>query len=324
MEGLSKSAQLKVQYGVKGKFFALLSTTIKQKPDYIHFDWIHQYYLRRKAWMTLINYPLFIAQIFIIKYIFRVKIYWTLHNITPHDQPYLGPAKWSRRYFAKSCDLIRVFSKSTIDTACDVLGTKMEKFRIIPEGSYVNFYPNTISKENARSKLGLGPSSMIFLFFGGIRPYKGIEILINTFQKYSHNNWNLIIAGNSPNPSYISSLHRMAQGDSSIQFESNGIAVENVQDFMNAADVVVLPFKKIENSGSAVLAMGFKKAVIAPNIGVLPTRLKAQKELLYDYDIEEIFDRLEIEDTNYLIGKGIKNYKNVLQYNWTDFAICFV
>ncbi len=323
MEGLKKKHNLKVKHGINGKFFALFKTAFFQRPNYIHIDWLHQYYLRREQWMTWIQFPIFILEILTVKLFFGVTFVWTLHNIKPHDQPYYGPYKWARLFFAKQAAWIRVFSDHTVSKASEELQVSSDKFVVIAEGDYVNYYTNEVTTSKAREKLGLKETDLVLLFFGGIRPYKGIEDLIDNFKKFKEANWRLIITGISRDKNYEQILKNRIGEDPKISFVPKLIKVDEVQNYMNAANVVVLPFKKIENSGSTILAMGFKKAVIAPNKGVLPNRLCAQKELLFEKSLEEVFDKMPSFTVQTLNQIGRKNFQNLSKYKWEDFAECF-
>lgn len=322
MEGLSSNAKFLVNHGVEGKVFAIIKTAFS-KPVFIHFDWIHQYYLRRSHWMTWMNFPLFCLEIIIVKYVLKVKLVWTLHNITPHDQPYFGPYKWARIFFAKQCEWIRVFSQNTADKASIVLGISKNKFKVVPEGSYVDYYPNDISREAARQILNIKESKRVVLFFGSMRPYKGLECLINIYQKIRTEDTILIIAGQCVSQEYKKELGKLIIGYEDILLEARTIDVNDVQLYMNASDIVVLPFIKVENSGSTILAMGFAKPIVAPKIGVIPERLKHQLELLYEDNLEQILHKTIHMTKDQLLHIGQKNYNNLFNHKWTDFGQAF-
>lgn len=323
MQGLSNSGGLNVYHGSAGKFFAILMTAVKLKPDYIHFDWLHQYYLRRSHWMTYLFYPLFVLQVLIVKHILGIKLVWTLHNITPHDHVYFGPYKWARIFFARQCTWIRVFSEDTVIKASKELNITIERFKIVPEGSYVGHYPNTFSKEESRSSLSISMDKHVFLFFGSMRPYKGIEDLIRTYKNYRKENTMLIIAGQCISKNYRGQIEQLLEGYDDILLKACTIDVVDVQLFMNASDIVVLPFKKVENSGSTILAMGFKKPVIAPHVGVLPLRLRSQKELLYNDSLDEIFLKTLNMSSEELSSIGNQNFENLTKFKWVDYGKCF-
>ena len=322
MNGLDQESSLEIFHGVPGKFFPFVRTIFRKRPDYIHVDWLHQYYSRRAHWMTWLQFPLFVSELMIVKLFTRTKLVWTLHNIQPHDQAYFGPYIWARRIFAKETKWIRVFSKRTVIHASQELRVTSDKFKVIPEGSYVDYYPNDISKTNSRKILGLEPTDFVLLSFGSIRPYKGIEKLICAFLKHKKEFWKLVIAGPARDREYRRKIEAYS-GHPDIIIHPEIIPIVQVQNYMNAADLVVLSFEKIENSGSAILAMSFKKPVLAPKKGVLPDRLSSQKFLLYNTD-EEIFEHLNGIDRETLELIGMKNYYDLNDYEWTDFSAAFI
>lgn len=143
---------------------------------------------------------------------------------------------------------------------------------VVDHPNYIGWYPNTITRAVARRKLALAEDSIVFTFFGGIYPNKGIEILIQAFRKTQVSNFRLVIAGKAGKSSeaYSQTLKEMAEGDERISFYFNYIPDDEVQIFMNATDIVVLPFTKILTSGSTILAMSFGRPVIIPKVGCLP------------------------------------------------------
>ena len=78
IKGLNKSNRIEAFSGVNSKHIGILSTALKLKPDYIHFDWETSYYLRRKLILSLFNFPSFLLQVLICKYILRVIIWQEL------------------------------------------------------------------------------------------------------------------------------------------------------------------------------------------------------------------------------------------------------
>ncbi|GAA0193125.1 hypothetical protein GCM10009122_56080 [Fulvivirga kasyanovii] len=327
IKGLQEDDRLHVYNGEEGKLFAFLLTWLKSRPDYIHLDWLHQYYLRKSLWMTWVQFPIFIFEVLFLKYLLRVKFVWTLHNIYPHDQPYFGPYKWARRFFAKKCKWIRVFSESTVVEASAVLGVHKSKLSVIPEGSYVEYYPNTSSKEDSLAYLNLKITDRVLLFLGNIRKYKGLEHLITVFKVVKRENWKLVIAGMCRDQVYKNELHRLIETDQDIVFVPQLIPVDEVQYFMNSAEAVVLPFQKIENSGSVILAMGFGKAIVAPAMGAVVDRLKSQNQLLYNPEGEEelraIIRRLMEMDHEEVNDYGRINAEELKEYQWKDFSKMF-
>lgn len=325
IEGLNSSNQINAFNGTDDRFLGIIKTVIKYKPVYLHFDWIQSYYIRRSFWMTILLLPIFILQVLHVKYFTKTKIVWTLHNIMPHDTGHLSFNRWVRYFFAKQCEWIRVFAKDSIFRATKELGIPKEKFVVVPEGDYTSVYPNSVSQEFARQELKIDINALVLLSLGYIKPYKGIEKLIHEFSKIEYKGLNLVIAGQIMDKQYYSNLQSLIhkRKDARIFLIGTFIPVEDLQIYYNAADVVVLPFDKVENSGSAIMAMGFKKPIVAPKMGVLKKRLEQQKYLLYD-DLREGIKKVITFSKRELIKIGEENLKALKKDKWEDFATIFI
>lgn len=321
IQGLQSDKRLLVKDGFDNRFWGIIKTAMIQRPDYIHFDWESSYYYRRSLWMTLINIPFFMLQVYIARYVFNCKLVWTPHNIVPHDSEYLKIHRFCRRFFAHQMKWIRLFSELSVAEAAKEFKCDTNKFKIIPEGSYVGFYSNKASRIEARKYLNIANDKMVLLYTGFIKPYKGITELIECFKKNFGNDAVLIIAGKAINETYLETIKKSI--NQHIILVDRFIEDDELQYFFNAADVVTLPFKKIENSGSVILAMGFRKPVIAPDMGALTDRLKNQPELLYKESLEESFEVLKKMSSEKLEQIGENNFRELSKYKWADFAKAF-
>lgn len=324
LEGLRTKEQLKVKRGVAGKVFPLFKTAIRDRPDFIHLDWLHQYYFRASRLLTWISFPVFVIDVLLAKRVMGAKFVWTLHNIHPHAGPDYGPYRWPRQFFARHCEWIRVFSKSTVDRAATKLLVSPKKFIVIPEGSYLSYYPDEVDRTSARRRFQLENSEKVLLFLGSIKPYKGIEDLITAFRElHKKTRVKLIIAGATLDTAYAKMIQEQVTASESISFFPGLVEVEEIQYYMKAADLVVLPFKKIENSGTAILAMGFGKVVVAPAQGVLPYRLSAQLQLLYQEELlVGLLSAINIPHKE-LLNIGRNNKENLEKHKWSDFTKAF-
>ena len=319
MEGL-RTAGLTVSSGDPSKFFGILKTAM-QRPDWIHFDWETNYYYRRATWMTLVNIPFFILQIWAARFIFGCKLAWTPHNLQPHDREHPSLHRFCRRFLARQVEWIRVFSMVSVERFANELKVDQTKFIVRPEGSYGGYYPDSTTKTDARLHLGLPTEGRVILYLGYIKPYKGITELIDAFQLTTHGTETLVIAGKVMDGSYFREVS--AKSGSQIRIIGQFIPDEELQYFMNAADLVVLPFRNIENSGSVILAMGFGKPVVAPAIGVVAERLDEQPQLLYTDDLTATLRQALAMSDGELQMLGQRNLAAVERYKWTDFEKAF-
>lgn len=309
-------------YGEHKVLFPSTRTALKHRCKIIHYDWIHTYTLSPGVMMSLLKSILFMIDAVIAKYIFGVRFYWTVHNLQHHDPR----PRWieQRVYssFAALCKKVRLLGPGIQDMICKHLSITPDKVVVIPEGSFVDWYPIKYTPEKAREKLGINATARVVLNFGLLRPYKGIEQLIAAFVKLENSNAHLIIAGAPYHKEYSEKLKKIISGKANITLHNRHIEDDEVQLYFAAADLVVLPFRKVLNSGSALLAMGFGKAVVAPNTGLLPFRLKHQPELLFDDNtpFESVFIKAMQLPKDTLEDIGAKNSAWAARFTWEDFA----
>jgi glycosyltransferase involved in cell wall biosynthesis len=192
---------------------------------------------------------------------------------------------------------------------------------VIPHGHYIDNYENTVSTEEARDVLDLDQSDTVFLFFGLIRRYKGVLDLIDSFRSASLPDSTLVIAGNPKSESLHAELREKTDSTDQIRSIYEFIPDDEVQHYMNAADVVVLPFRKVTTSGSAVLAMSFGNALIVPRLGCLPELVADEGAIFYDADTESGLEpSLERAVDRDLDAMGAFNRRQVSQYDWASIA----
>jgi len=324
IKGLNCNLNINAFNGVDNKFFGPLLTAIKFKPDYIHFDWETSYYYRKSLFLTLVSIPIFLFQIILIKYVFRIKLVWTPHNVFPHDVKWIKLHKIVRKIFASFMLWVRVFHEDSRVRLKNELSLNNNKIIIVPEGDYKEYYLNSTNEEESKARLELAQNSKIILFIGYIKPYKGIESLIASFyENFKNNDYKLLLAGKVMNQTYFEVLANLINDDRVI-IHNKFINENDLQYYFNASYIVVLPFKKIENSGSVILAMGFKKLIVAPLVGVIPYRLKNQLDFLYSDSLDEVFVKIKNLDQELVKEIGRKNYLSLDEYKWTDFSKYFI
>ncbi len=314
-----------VERGLKNRLFGILKTYFVQRPDWIHFDWIYSLYS--------VNLPLpikwlclywFLFQLRFLRFFTKCKFGFTLHNFNRHEYYNNKIDHIAHQKMFSMCSFVRIFNEKI---KCKIVekwkNVDIKKFVVLPEGSYVAYYPNNVTMEESRDSFGMGANDFVILCLGSIRPYKGILELISVFMDFKQNNWKLIIAGYPYDKTYTKKVQNKIFNNDNMKLFVGHQPEEKLQYYFNACNVVTCPFKEIENSGSVILAMGFKKPVIAPRRGVLIERLENQMELLYDKALEESFEVLKKMTNEQLEQIGEKNYHSLSKHNWSDFAKAF-
>lgn len=310
-------------YGTKGTFFNAIRTYFRHKPKVIHFDWIHQYSLTPGVPKSLLKTMAFVIDIWLVKRLFGVKIIWTLHNLQHHEQRPRNIEKWVQRWFAGQCLKVRLLGNGIEKQVAAHLHISAEKLEVLPEGSFVEWYPETVdNQQDAREKLGLPLDDKIWLFFGNLRPYKGVEDLIQYFNNAGLPNTQLVIAGSAYRKDYAEIVRRAAESSPNIKTIIKPIPDEEISVLFHAADLVVLPFKDVLNSSTVNLAMSFGKPVVAAAKGLVPFRLNKQPELLFGKNktLAEVLDLASTLEKETLQSIGAQNLEEVEKYTWSDFA----
>lgn len=130
-----------------------------------------------------------------------------------------------------------------------------------------------ISKEEARKHLNLPPNEKVILFFGFIRKYKGLDLLIEAMGKYMPDlhQTTVLVAGEfyEPEEPYIHLIEEYKL-QNCFRIHSDFIADEEVKYYFCACDLVVQPYKTASQSGVTPLAYYFEKPMVVTNVGALP------------------------------------------------------
>ena len=259
------------------------------RPDILHLHWTHGFAVAGSSTRTIIKAVRFLVELFTIRLI-GIKIVWTVHNVLEHERRHPRLELVFNRIATRLYDQLIVhcsFAKEAVIQTYHLPDHFQTKINVIPHGHYISSYENQITQEQARAKLGLSKRANVFLYFGQIRHYKGVFQLLNAFRKMENPQARLLIVGSPVNEAIEVELLDRSRSDSRIHTFLEFVSNKNVQLYINAADVVVLPFRDILTSGSALLAMSFGKAVIIPNIGCVPEVLDSRGGFLYDPNEED-------------------------------------
>ncbi|HMO61517.1 MAG TPA: glycosyltransferase [Ferruginibacter sp.] len=190
-------------------------------------------------------------------------------NIIPHEKR-IGDTVFTR-YFVQPVDAFITMSEKVLGQLPQFAAGKPAKF--VPHPLYDNF-GEKISKVAARHHLGIANEEKIILFFGFIRKYKGLDILLDAVQQlstYNNSSFKLLIAGEfyEDRKQYDEQIERLGIGDSLI-LKTDFIPDSEVKYYLCAADVLVQPYRNATQSGVTPLAYHFEIPMIVTNVGGLP------------------------------------------------------
>ena len=317
-----------VRYGIRKVYFSVIDLSIlfnlikNYKVDIIHLHWLHPFLRHEKKILMIFRCFLFVFQLLFIK-ILGVKIVWTVHNLKNHENIFIEIEIFFSRIIAILADAIIAHCKASRSEIIKLFKINKDKVFVIPHGNYLKVYREKLTRQESREKLNLEDADFAFLFLGLIRPYKGIVDLIESFQKINDQSVKLIIAGRVQGKELVDILKKKAAFNNSIFLEFHYIHDDEIEIYMKAADVMVLPYRDIINSGSAILGMSFGKAIIAPHLGCIPEILKSEGGILYDpNDKNGLLKamKLALASKNKIVEMGKSNSELAKKMDWKDIA----
>jgi glycosyltransferase involved in cell wall biosynthesis len=200
----------------------------------------------------------------------KTRLIWTVHNLRPHeyDHPWIG--RWFWPAFTRLLSGFIVLTprgKQLIEQRHPQL--RRTPGYIIPHGHYRGAYPDTVSSAEARAALNLPIDAPVATFIGQIRPYKNVVHLAHVFRQMPGAGTRLVIAGQPGDEPLRDRLLHAASQDPRILLYPEFVPEDAVQLYLRAADLVVLPFTEILNSGSAMLALSFDRPILVPRKGAM-------------------------------------------------------
>lgn len=281
-----------------------------QRPDVIHVHWLDRYAVppavvflglhgatdlprraARRGLETVCNLPL----VYGVRRWLRLRrlltqlsrfqksggrVAYTVHNVEAHEGE--SPVdRWGTARLIQLADVVHVHDAST----AAAVATRFDRRAgvvVVPHGHYIDSYRNTMSQAMAREHLGLPDRAFVYLALGLLRPYKGLEELIPAFRSLPDDAAVLLIAGTPSPAGYTAALAGLIGGDARIRLIPRFVPPEDIQLYLNAADICVLPYRQITTSGAALLALSFGVPVLAPAIGAFPHLLAEGRGILYN------------------------------------------
>ena len=213
----------------------------------------------------------------------HTKIICIADNVIPHEKRF-GDKPFTN-YFLKSCDAFITMSEKVLDDLR--LFEKTKPAQVVSHPLYDNF-GTIISKAAARNHLGLPEHEKIILFFGFIRKYKGLDMLLEAMSVLKNlnpllrdpqdSNIRLLIAGEfyEEKTPYLEQIEKLHIKDQLI-LRTDFIPDNEVKYYLCAADAVIQPYRNATQSGVTPLAYHFEKPMVVTNVGGLPTLVPDEK-----------------------------------------------
>ena len=257
-------------------WFKVASRIKKENPDYV----IIRYWL-----------PFMAPCLGTIAKIIRktTKVFAITDNVIPHEKR-IGDSLLTK-YFVKSSDAFLTLSSSVLDDLKQFTDTKEKIF--IPHPIYDSF-GDIVEKSTAKEKLGLNENGKYLLFFGFVRKYKGLDIMLEVMadKRIQDLGVKLIVAGEfyDNKEEYIAQINSLNISDYVI-LRTDFILEDQVKDYFCASDMITQTYRTATQSGVTQIAYHFERPMLVTNVGGLAEIVPHNKVgYVCDIDTKQIAD----------------------------------
>jgi beta-1,4-mannosyltransferase len=250
--------------------------------DYVHLQYPSFFYAGAPNRRGLVfDFTRFVLLLLLVR-ARGAKLLWTAHNLAPHEPtPFPGMDRLGRIIVIGLSYRVFAHSKSAAARIREHYPQVDRKLVVIEHGNWIGHYPNTVSKSEARSRLGINASDYVFLFIGLCKAYKNVHGLIDAFGKAATESI-LVVAGRFQNPDYQQTILGLADGNERIKIYPQRVPNEELQVFLGACDCVVLPYRDILTSGVVMLAMSFGRPILSIRTGTVQDAVTDDVGVLID------------------------------------------
>jgi glycosyltransferase involved in cell wall biosynthesis len=242
--------------------------------DVVHVHWPHGTY----------KTPLQFLHVLIVLVAYRVlknNLVWTVHELDAYESRHPRRDAWFRSVVMKLSRRLIVHGEHTRQELL-TRHAYDRPINIARHPSYVGWYKDETTREQGRARFGLADDARVYLYFGYIKPYKGVEDLIEAFQQLNDEKAVLLIAGKPLDDAIKRDVESRAASDPRIRTFLGYIPDDDIQFFFRAAGLVVFPFRNTQTSGSLMLALSYGCPIIAPQIATIPEYVGEDSGILFD------------------------------------------
>lgn len=239
---------------------------------------------------SLIGNNIFSITLYLFRQLFKLvmfkitkkKIVWTMHNKKPHEEGFQKLKQFLFNMMVSHADIIVVHNKFSIEWLTTNYTISRQKIVYIPHPHYISVYGDSIECGD----VNIDQKEVQFLFFGAIKPYKNLELLIETFKGIE--NGVLTIIGQPVTEHYAKKIEALVGDSNNIKLRYQFVKDEEINTLLAQYDLLILPYsiKSTLNSGSVILAFSYKKTIVSPKIGTILDFGENEYILSYSYEDE--------------------------------------
>ncbi len=237
---------------------AILRDARRERPDIVHIQWI-------RIW------PIDMLFIFLL-HLLKVKVVFTAHNILPHNEKSGDKFKFTRYY--KALDAVIVHAERTRDEMAESLGIDKKKIFVKHHGIIDNSFDADLLKQRMselRSELGIPADALVFSSMGLQNHYKGTDLIVKAWEKdmFEREDCHLLVVGRNDGIDFSSIASHPR-----VHVVSGTVPFLDFEAYLRLSSVVLLPYRKISQSGVLFSAIQAGIPCLVADVGGLPEPLQ--------------------------------------------------
>lgn len=257
---------------------------------------------------------------------YNIKYVATVHDILPFNEKFYDKFYHEKLY--SIADNIILQAPENIKRFKKLFPQSVFKVEMIPHGHMLD-YVEIVDKDLAREKLNLPKDKIVFLFFGQIKKVKGVDILLKAVAKLKdkYTDFYTVIAGSVWKADFTECNEIIKENnlENYVKTDIRYIPDDEVKYYYSAADICVLPYTDVYQSGVIQLSYGYKKAVIATSLPAFTQFVKENETgfLAEPGDVDSLVSAMEnaINNNLNLENIGCSGYEKVKrELDWDEIA----
>lgn len=259
-----------------------------------HWHWVDGQLTGREGSSALLRYAL-LRGLLMWARLLGCKLVVTAHNLGPHDIPKNGlVARWLTALDAATAAVHYLSESSRAEVATARPGLASKPYVVTRHGHYRPVLPTPLpDKLEARAELGVTADARVLVTFGKLRRYKGPLQLLELFGEADLPGVHLIVAG-QPESGEVADRLEAWPSSENLTLITGLLSQRDLAVTVCAADVVLLPYRNVLNSGSALFALSAHRPLVAPSIGsLLELRTQVTEGWMTTYDGELDYEVLK-------------------------------
>ncbi len=214
------------------------------------------------------------ALLFLLCRLLGIQVVMTAHNVLPHEVRAFEEYFYTLYY--RLADALIVHSEQNRRRLLELVpALDPRRLYVVEHGNYEHFRDLELDRQEARQQLGLSSTAQVVLFFGALRPYKGVDLWIQAVGpvRRSCPDALFVVAGHvlvGEGAAYERQAAALGLGPEDLELRFSYLSTAQAISYVCACDLVVLPYREIYQSGVLLWAYSFGRPVLATRVGSFP------------------------------------------------------